>query len=715
MKQVYPESPQCIPAGYTLPPSSYKSQVVYVLLAMLVFLVLYLAMVALAGYLLYLAVLYPMETVNRWTILLKLGAIGMAGMLFGFMLKFLFKKHDTNNPLNVEITEDEHPQLFSFIRQLCAETNAPLPHKVFVNHEINACVFYNSTILSLFLPVKKNLLIGLGLVNSINLTEFKAVLAHEFGHFSQSSMKLGSYVYMANSIIQSIVYERDKWDELLEKWKNSNIQLAVFGWLLMPVVWLIRKFMALIYQAINLVNASLSRQMEYNADRVAVSVTGSDAIVNALYRLGPASEAFDHSNSHLTTAIDNKIYTSNLFYHQSKAAAYLSQTRESYRQSLLENLPKHTAGARFIFSDEDGHLAEMYSSHPSNYKREQNAKATYFAGIEDERSPWLLFNEPEKLAETVTQNLLRVNLQLHPNITFTPAEEVQDFVEAEQQETTFKAHYLGVYDNRLLTELDLSDPEALVATAGITSELLPDALKSLYGAGLQQKMEELSGRYKDIQTLSLILQKQDKRKTYTLHNGFSYEPHEAQALLEQRLQEFPTDQDWYQRFDTKVFAVHYLLTQTQPAQRAELLQRYTFLVAWVKQFSAWQQEQQNLQNTIDTAISKGSHMSEKEGKWFATEFRRLRDAFEAILKEADTLQFPALQNVDTAQSVRKYLLQEELIWMSADSLQGEELNMLINQTVTVAERMQRVYTKCLGSLLSLQEQLVTVVEEKELV
>ncbi|MBX0332382.1 hypothetical protein K3G39_03950 [Pontibacter sp. HSC-14F20] len=291
-------------------------------------------------------------------------------------------------------------------------------------------------------------------------------------------------------------------------------------------------------------------------------------------------------------------------------------------------------------------------------------------------------------------------------------------MEAEQQETTFKAHYLGVYDNRLLTELDLSEPETLVAKAGVSPDLLPESLRSLYGAGLQQKMEELGGRYKDIQTLSLILQKQDKRKTYTLSNGFSYEPHEAQALLEQRLQEFPADEAWYQQFDIKVFAVHYLLTEVQPAQRQELLKRYTFLVAWVKQFSAWQQEQQNLQSTIDTAISKGNHMSEKEGKWFAVEFCRLRDAFDALLKEADTLKFPVLQNMDTDQSVRKYLLQEELIWMSADSLQGEELNTLINQTVTVAERMQRVYTKCLGSLLSLQEQLVTAVEaetkEKEL-
>ncbi|MDO6388794.1 hypothetical protein Q4E40_01560 [Pontibacter sp. BT731] len=110
-------------------------------------------------------------------------------------------------------------------------------------------------------------------------------------------------------------------------------------------------------------------------------------------------------------------------------------------------------------------------------------------------------------------------------------------------------------------------------------------------------------------------------------------------------------------------------------------------------------------------------MTEKEAKGFAAEFRQHRNTFDTILIETDTLRFPALQNMDTDQSVRHYLLPEELIWMSADTLHGEELNTLINQTVTVAERMQRVYRKCLGSLLSLQEQLVasTSTIEKELV
>ena len=76
--------------------------------------------------------------------------------------------------------------------------------------DVNAAVFYNESLLSLFLPASKNLVIGLGLVNRLNLSEFKAVLAHEFGHFSQSSMKLGTYVYTANRILADIVYARDR-------------------------------------------------------------------------------------------------------------------------------------------------------------------------------------------------------------------------------------------------------------------------------------------------------------------------------------------------------------------------------------------------------------------------------------------------------------------------------------------------------------------------
>ena len=99
------------------------------------------------------------------------------------------------------------------------------------------------------MPVKKNLIIGLGLVNGLNLSEFKAVLAHEFGHFSQSSMQLGSYVYTANQVIYDLVYQRDIFDDLLAKARRTNIRIAIFAWLATFILWLLRMLLQLAFKS----------------------------------------------------------------------------------------------------------------------------------------------------------------------------------------------------------------------------------------------------------------------------------------------------------------------------------------------------------------------------------------------------------------------------------------------------------------------------------
>src|SRR5438270_626474 len=110
------------------------------------------------------------------------------------------------------------------------------------------------------------LLIGMGLVNVLTLSEFKAVLAHEFGHFSQNSMKLHRYVYTANQIIADMVIGRDWLDEMLDRCKRREDALAIFGWALWSVLWLFRKGLEGCFYGINFLSRSLSRQMEFNAD-----------------------------------------------------------------------------------------------------------------------------------------------------------------------------------------------------------------------------------------------------------------------------------------------------------------------------------------------------------------------------------------------------------------------------------------------------------------
>jgi Zn-dependent protease with chaperone function len=260
---------------------------------------------------------------------MKVGLVGSSLLLFIFLVKGLFKQQKADNPSHVEIQEKEQPQLFQFIRRLCRETRAPFPKRVYLSPELNAAVFYNTSILSLFLPTRKNLLIGLGLVNVVNLSEFKAVLAHEFGHFSQSSMKLGSYVYTANRILADLVFARDWLDELVAQAQRSDHRVAIFAWLLTAVIWVLRKLLDVIFRVINFLNSALSRQMEFNADLVAVSVTGSDALPRSLARREFANQALAQACQDLFAAAAHKVYSRDLFYHQQQAATYLRRRQKN--------------------------------------------------------------------------------------------------------------------------------------------------------------------------------------------------------------------------------------------------------------------------------------------------------------------------------------------------------------------------------------------------
>ena len=243
-EQLYPECPKSVPKNFTRVSLSFRSKVLVILSAVILFAFTYLAMLSASGYLVYYSITSKMGEILWLAILLKAGMILGSVMLFIFLIKFTFKRAAFNNPLHIEIKRVQHPELFQFIRQLCKETRAPFPKKILITHDVNAAVFYNNTFLSLFFPTKKNLLVGLGLVNMLNLSEFKATLGHELGHFSQSSMRLGSYAYMATRIINDMVYSRDKWDETLIEWKKSeSVSLAVLAVIIQVIVWILKRIL----------------------------------------------------------------------------------------------------------------------------------------------------------------------------------------------------------------------------------------------------------------------------------------------------------------------------------------------------------------------------------------------------------------------------------------------------------------------------------------
>jgi Zn-dependent protease with chaperone function len=200
-----------------------------------------------------------------------------AALLAVFRLKALFFVKHRYEINDIEITAKEQPRLFAFLHRLADEAEAPRPHRVFLSPRVNAAVFYDLSITNLIFPSKKNLEIGLPLVNVLRLGELRAVLAHEFGHFAQRSMGRGRWVYIAQQIAGHIIAKRDALDTFLRRLSRFDIRVAWIGWILSLIIWSIRSAMETLFGLVILTQRALGREMEFQADLVAVSRTGAGA------------------------------------------------------------------------------------------------------------------------------------------------------------------------------------------------------------------------------------------------------------------------------------------------------------------------------------------------------------------------------------------------------------------------------------------------------
>ena len=212
-----------------------------------------------------------------------------------FMWKALFFVRRNKDRIGVEIKPQDQPELFAFLHQLADQVGAPRVHRVFITPEVNAGVFYDLSILNFLIPTKKNLAIGLGLVNTLNRSELTAVLAHEFGHFAQRSMAIGRWAHIGEQIAGHIIAKRDALDSMLQFIANFDLRVAWIGWIMQAIVWSIRSVMETTFRWVILAQRALTREMEFQADKVAVSIAGSDSIVHALYRLQPADDDWDQT------------------------------------------------------------------------------------------------------------------------------------------------------------------------------------------------------------------------------------------------------------------------------------------------------------------------------------------------------------------------------------------------------------------------------------
>lgn len=504
MNDAYPAGPQTVPPDLTFPTTAYKRRAWLALASIAVFLVLY---VFLAGWFGWTAYRMFEEVASGGKTLVFILVGGSAAFLAVFMVKALVFLRRGDAPDAIEVTAAEQPRLSEFLHRLADEAGAPRPNRVFLSARVNAAVFFDMSVLNLIFPSRKNLEIGLALVNVLTLSELKAVLAHEFGHFAQRSMAIGSWVYIAQQIAAHIVAKRDALDRMLQFLSNTDIRIAWFGWLLSLVVWSIRSLMDTLLRLVILAQRSLSRQMEFQADLVAVSLTGSDELVHALHKLHAADDAWGRAINFAGSEVGQGRIPHDLFAVQLRIVDRIGEIlgESDYGKAPAANAEKPEA--RRVFKTTFAQPPQMWSTHPSNADREQNAKQRYLSAPHDARSSWGLFEDIDSIKS-------RMLAQLVGEAKAEPVSAEQTFQNLDRQydKLQYDPRFRGAYLGRPLTR-HVSDAGELYETASARGNVL-QALNALYPKELGEALAALRALSEERAMLEAL-----RDKTYKATGG----------------------------------------------------------------------------------------------------------------------------------------------------------------------------------------------------
>lgn len=327
----------------------------------------------------------------------------LAIMLGIYLVRPLFMFYHDKKAGRVEIDRPSCPELFDVIDSLTEEVNCRKPKHVYICDEVNARVFYNTSFWSIFFPSGKNLEIGIPLLDGLSTEEFKAVLAHEFGHFSQDSMKLTESVYVANTVLANLIMTDDRWEAFMQSWCSVDIGfIRPFGVITYRMTSLVRKLTMHIYKYVQKGYFHLSKLMEYEADMVACRCVGSGAFISSICKIDVLAREDRHYRETLVAMLGERLLPENVF--SSKKIFYRLIDSEdmpnlSYDRPLAAPVQSYD-NMTTVSAD------SIWDSHPSRENRICNAvEAGYPAKPSAIMPAWALI--PAKTAEKYSDLLLR--------------------------------------------------------------------------------------------------------------------------------------------------------------------------------------------------------------------------------------------------------------------------------------------------------------------
>jgi Zn-dependent protease with chaperone function len=185
----------------------------------------------------------------------------------GTILWSILPRRDRFEAPGPRLDPDQHPRLFDQVEEIARETDQDMPEDVYLIPEVNAFVVERGGIWGI--GSRRVMGIGLPLLQVLDVAQFRAVIAHEFGHFHSGDTRLGPWIYkLRRTIIRTVL----------------GLGSVRSSWLQAPFKWYGKLFLR--------TTNAVSRRQEFVADALATRVAGAEPLKEGLRTIHGTAPAF---------------------------------------------------------------------------------------------------------------------------------------------------------------------------------------------------------------------------------------------------------------------------------------------------------------------------------------------------------------------------------------------------------------------------------------
>lgn len=330
-------------------------------------------------------VIYACFAIGRVPVKLVILVVILVIVSLASIVKSVFARSRDEDP-GLKLDPAQEPRLRELLREVAAKIGTRPVDNVYLTPGTELAVMERGGMLRQLRGASERcLILGVGVLEGMKIAPFKAILAHEYGHFSNKDTAGGGF---ALSVRRSLmVMGHNLAESGAAAWYNP--------------AWL---FVNGFYRVFLRISQGASRLQEVLADRWAAFAYGAKAFERGLLHVIERGVRFSaHADATLGEVVEGRRALANLYSYQPAATPDPEEIQAEIKRAIhCEPSP--------------------YDSHPSPVKRFLWTRLVPSPGQtspEDEEEVWTLFRDREALERQLT-DAVRLNLQMQgielPNV-----------------------------------------------------------------------------------------------------------------------------------------------------------------------------------------------------------------------------------------------------------------------------------------------------------